>query len=178
MLPEGQTSTFDGVGMMWRGDVMLIVYQQAARLHRTRWLFDQCDEVCANLPGGLMALMVVLPSADPPDSATRTENNARLKKLGIKLRRLVTVPVGDAFRMSLVRAVMRAISVIQGTTHVQFVCNTIDDGMRVMLVGSSQITPPGAQLFDDLVRVHKALGVEMPRSAGGTRVSMGLGMTL
>jgi hypothetical protein len=178
MLPEGHPSTFDGVGVMWRGDVMLIVYQHDARLHRTRWLFDQCEEVCAKLPGGIMALMVVLPTADPPDGPTRHENNSRLKKLGSKLRRLVTVPAGDAFRMSVVRAIMRAISVIQGTTNVQFVCNTIDDGLRVMLVGSSRITPSGAQLFDDLVVIHKALGAEMPRSPGGPRASIGLHMTL
>jgi hypothetical protein len=73
---------------------------------------------------------------------------------------------------------MRAISVIQGTTNVQFVCNTIDDGTRVLLVSSSRTTPSGAQLFDDLAAVHKALGVEMPRSRGGRPANIGLHMTL
>ena len=142
MIGEGKVVAVDGVGVLWRGDAASIVYQRAARLHRTRWLFDQFDVIRAKNPDGVIALMVVLPSADPPDAETRAENNSRLHTMGTSLRRLVTVPIGDAFRTSVVRTIMRGITIIQGKSKVQFICNTIDAGVRELLVGAFRQNAP------------------------------------
>src|SRR6478672_1880468 len=93
---------FDGVATLTRGDLLMIVYQKPARLHRSRWLFDRVDEFVKASHGDKIALMIILPTADPPDAPTRAENALRLRRLGSALRRIVTVPVGDAFWMSLV----------------------------------------------------------------------------
>ena len=108
------TEMFDGVATLTRGDLLMIVYQKPARLHRSRWLFDRVDEFVKSSPGDKIALMIVLPTADPPDAPTRAENRLRLRRLGPALRCIVTVPVGDAFWTSVVRTIMRALAVLQG----------------------------------------------------------------
>src|SRR4051812_34653511 len=97
MAETSSVRSTDGVAAVARGDVVLIVYQAAGRVHRTRWLFDELDRAAAGSPGGIRGYMVILSTADPPDAATRAENAARLKKLGAALFLLVTVPVGDVF---------------------------------------------------------------------------------
>ena len=101
----------DGVAVAVHGDLVLIVYQAPARLHRSRWLFDLLDEAAAAAnPYGIKGLMVILSTADPPDAATRAENVTRLRRLGSGLRVLVTVPIGDVFWVSVVRTVMRKLN--------------------------------------------------------------------
>src|SRR5262245_50146277 len=102
-MTEGAVAAEDGVAVLARRDAILIVYQAAARLHRTRWLFNRMNEYLGAHAEPCVVLMVVLPTADPPDRATRAENSAQLKRMGDRLRRLVTAPVGDAFRVSIVR---------------------------------------------------------------------------
>jgi len=78
----------DGVAVATCGDAILVVYEAAARLPRSRWLFDPFDELAANNSGGIIGLMAVLRSADPPDRPTRVENAARVRKLGPELSQL------------------------------------------------------------------------------------------
>ena len=82
-LIDGRGDALDGVAIMGRGDLFLVVYGAAARLHRTRWLFDRADELARN-HASVIVLMVVLPAADPPDGPTRAENATRLKALGFE----------------------------------------------------------------------------------------------
>src|SRR6185369_13690462 len=156
--PEGKVLLRDGVGMLRRGDVCLIVYQKPARLERTRWVFDVVDEVVARTDLDLLGFMIVLPSADPPDSPTHQENFTRLKKLGKRVRRLVTVPVGNAFKMSVVRAVMRGLNIILGHSGTRFVADTVDSGLARLLEAASGRTPPLSQILADVRALHLALG--------------------
>jgi hypothetical protein len=151
----------DGVAVMGRGDTFSIVYQKAARLHRTRWLFERMDAFAARRQGDLMALMVVLPTADPPDGPTRAENAAGLKRLESRLRRLVTAPVGDAFRATIVRTIMRALAALQGKSGVHFVVNSVDEAVRRIRQAAGNDTPSGEQLHADLRDLHAALGVPL-----------------
>jgi hypothetical protein len=160
--PEGKVLVYDGVSIVRRGDVMLMCYQQAARLHRTKWLFDVVDDVLSRIPGSIVAFLVVLPSADPPDGVTRRENTARLDKIGGRVRRLVTVPVGDAFRVSVVRAVMRGLNVVLGYSQSRFVANSLESGFSVLLETASPKTPSRPQLMADIARLYEALGEEPP----------------
>ena len=162
MAASGVPLTHDGVALMARGDLVLIAYQRAARIHRTRWLFDRIDAILAGRKGSVVALMIILPTADPPDVATRAENKARMRKAGPHLRRLVTTPIGDAFRISVVRTIMRAIAILQGSSRVHFVCETVQEGIRCALEAAGPETPPLAQVVADLRALHDALGVAMP----------------
>lgn len=161
MLTEGKVLAHDGVAVLGRGDVFLIVYQAAARLERSRWLFDRLDEFAARKTS-FMALMVVLPTADPPDAPTRKENTARLKKVEKQLRRLVTAAVGDAFRSAIVRTVMRALAAIHGKSGVHFVVDTVGLGVTRVRESASPETPSPEDLLDDLRKLHEALGVVRP----------------
>jgi hypothetical protein len=104
----------------------------------------------------------VLPSADPPDGATRRENAARLDKIGGRVRRLITVPVGDAFRVSVVRAVMRGLNVVLGYSQTRFVANSLDSGFSVLLEAATPKTPGRLQLQADIARLYEALGEQAP----------------
>jgi hypothetical protein len=160
--PEGKVLLHDGVGMLRRGDTCLIVYQKAARLERTRWLFDVVDEMIATTGFDLLALLIVLPSADPPDTPTHQENYLRLRRLGSRVRRLVTVPVGNEFRTSVVRAVMRGLNVILGHSGTRFVANRVDAGITRLLEVSSLRTPPASQILADVRALYLTLGESDP----------------
>ena len=141
---------------------MVVVYRSAARLHRTRWLFDQAEVIAARNLNGTVVFMVVLPSADPPDKETRAENSARLKKLGDKVRRVVTVPVGDGLRVSIVRTVMRALALVQVQAQSFCIANTIDEGLRRLREVATAETPSRETIVADLRRLYEALGETAP----------------
>jgi hypothetical protein len=163
LFPDGQVHCKDGVALLSRGDVVLVVYQLAARYHRTHWLFEEIEVYTEAHPGDFMVLMVVLPTADPPDAATRAENATRLRRLGPRLRRLVTAPIGDAFRASIVRTVMRALAALQGKSGVHFVAHDVEDALERIAQGASDRTPSADQLRRDLSSLHEALGVPFKR---------------
>jgi hypothetical protein len=155
--------THDGVAVIARGDTFSIVYQRAARLHRTRWLFEQLDAFAATRAGDFQVLMIVLPTADPPDGPTRAENAAGLRRLGHRLRRLVTVPVGDTFQTTIVRVIMRALAALQGKSGVHFIVSNVDEGIRRTRESATDATPSSERLHHDLRSLHAALGVSHAR---------------
>jgi len=160
--PEGKVLLGDGVAILRRGDTCLIVYQKAARLERTRWLFDVIDGVLDRTNLDLLGLMIVLPSADPPDAATGQENFARLGKLGARVRRLVTVPVGNAFTINVVRAVMRGLNIVLGHSGTRFVADTVEAGLARLLEAKSPKTPTPSQIIADIRSLYLALGEAEP----------------
>jgi hypothetical protein len=155
----GAVITYDGVAVMGRGDLFVSVYHLAARLDRTRWLFEQADRLFVHRRDGFMGLLIVLPKADPPDAATRRENVERMRKLGPALRRIVTVPLGDAFRASIVRTVMRGLNIIQGGSRPSFVADTVGRGLDRLLEGEGADTPSRGVILADLSRICAALKI-------------------
>ncbi len=146
--------TFDGVGFIVRGDLATILYAADARIERTRWLFDEMDAIFAAVPAG-QALMVITADAGLPDAPTREENARRLAKIGERLQRLVTVPLGDTIRVNLVRAVMRAMLVVQGRSARHRIASTEMDGIRELLPGPD--TPNAARVLSDLADLRAAV---------------------
>lgn len=161
--PVGKVVLFDGVGMLRRGDVCLIVYQKAARVERTRWLFDTVEGFLATTTSDLLALMIVLPTADPPDDRTRRENLARMRKISDRVRRLVTVPIGNTFKVSVVRTVMRSLNTLLGYSDTQFITDTVEEGISELMEVKSAETPTAEQILADLGAIYVALGEPAPR---------------
>ena len=151
-----QAKTFDGVGFLALGDTVLIVWQAAARVERNRWLFDNVDATLAENPGGIIILQHVLQSSNPPDKPARAENDARVRKLGANLRRLVTVPVGDALWGALVRAVMRALMLVTSSSKALFVASSEEHGVDVALISASR-QPADARPRRDRARLRPAV---------------------
>jgi hypothetical protein len=156
---------YDGVATFTRGDLVSVVYERAARLPRTRWLFDRIDEFAEGSPGDKMTFLIILPNADPPDRMTRAENNARLRKLGPSLRRIVTVPIGDAFRMTIVRSVMRAMTLLQGQARTNVVADSVPEGIARLLEARTGATPTARLIEGDLQTMYRALGPSISLSA-------------
>jgi len=153
----------DGVGVLLRGDVFLIVYQKAARLERTRWLFDMLDASLDDNERCLLGFMIVLSSSDPPDGPTRQENHFRLRKIEHRVKRLVTTPVGDDFKLSVVRAVMRGLNLVLGHSGTRFITDTVHEGLSLLLEAKTRDTPVPAQILTDLRAIYIALGEPDPK---------------
>jgi hypothetical protein len=161
MVLDGAIETEDGVAVVKRGDLFQILYNAPARLHRTRWLFDRVE--ARTMGREFVALLVVLSTSDPPDAATRAENTARLREIGPRLRRLVTVPVGDTFHGSIVRTIMRTLALVQGHGRTHFIRNTIDDGVACVLQAAGPSTPSVTRIREDLNAMFGALDLQAPR---------------
>jgi hypothetical protein len=152
----------DGVAFTADGDLVISLWRNPARVHRTRWFFDLVDEAAARNPGGLVILLLILPSASPPDAPTRAENDARLRKLGGAIRRVVTVPTGDALFHSVVRAVMRAMFLIQGKSGLQMVESSPREGIDRILEAASVATPSRAKIERNVRALYQVLEVPPP----------------
>lgn len=151
----------DGVAVSSIGRVLFVVYERPARLHRTRFIFDRADELAAKYPDSIHGLMVVLPTADVPDGPTRAENKARLSQLRPVLKQLVTVAVGDSFRIQLVRTVMRTLNVLQGFSSTHRVESSIVEGIQILCTGLPKGELTASDGYHQLNAMHDALGVKM-----------------
>ena len=153
--------TYDGVAILVRGDAFVMLWSTPARLPRTQWNFDQLDRMVAQRPGGIVALMIILPTADPPDRLARQENERRIRRVAHALRRLTTVVLGDGVRQVLVRTVMRAMEIPHrgawvGPTSVE---STLENGLRQLRKSASPATPSHDRLLQDVRDMHAALGL-------------------
>jgi hypothetical protein len=82
-----------------------------------------------------------------------------MRKFGPTLRRMVTVPVGDAFRVSIVRTVMRGLNIIQGRSRPSFIADTVAHGLDRLLEGAEAETPSRAGVLADFLAMCDALNV-------------------
>src|SRR5689334_22042741 len=153
--------TYDGVGAVVRGNLILILYAADARLARTQWLFDRVDALANRSKDPILVLMVITESAGPPDAATRAENTRRFKQVGKSIRSMATVALGDAFKTNIVRSIMRAMLLLQGQAAWHFVATTVDEGFARLYKEAGAGTPPLATARDDLGALAAALGVRL-----------------
>ena len=161
--PESTLLTRDGVAVVMRGDLMAMVWKASARIQRTRWVFDLMDALAERRPGGILVLMVILPTADPPDKAAREENDRRIRRVGEAVRSLSTVVLGDGVRQVLIRTVMRAMVIPHSRTLGESALDsTIGGGIARLRHAAGPHTPSVAQIADDVRAMHAALGVPLP----------------
>lgn len=151
-----EIAEYDGVGIAEIGDTVFVVYGAPARLHRTRWVFDRVDEVVARQQR-IRGLMVITEAADLPDGPTRAENSARMRQLGSKLFRLVTVPLGmDSLRLTLVRTVMRGLAALHRSSEL-VIADTIEKAAVRLVADPTSTTPSVAQVLEAIARVREAI---------------------
>jgi hypothetical protein len=163
MALDGEIETEDGVAVVKRGDLFQIVYSAPARLHRTRWVFDRAE--ARTMGKDFVVLMVVLSTSDPPDAATRTENVERLRRIGPRLRRLVTVPLGDTFFVTIVRTIMRALALVTGHGRTQLICSSIEEGVARVVQVAGPSTPTATRILEDQRAMFGALDLRAPPSS-------------
>jgi serine/threonine protein kinase len=90
--------TFDGVAAVVKGDTLTMVWSKPARIHRSKWIFDIADNLAQSTAGGIVSLMILLPTSTHPDAPTRRENRVRMTRLAPNVRRWVSVVTGDLAR--------------------------------------------------------------------------------
>jgi hypothetical protein len=151
--------THDGVGVACRGNLVLVFYGADARLHRTRWIFDRVDEVAARNPGGIYSLMAIIPNSAPPDAATRAENAKRFGQLDRVLIAMVTVALGDDFRVSIVRTLMRASILLSRQSGKHLIASTECEGIdRLLAEAAGDTRLPSRSLIEgDLATLRRKL---------------------
>lgn len=149
--------------MLFRGDTCLIVYQKAARIERTRWLFDVVQNYLLDHEGNLLVFLIVLPTADPPDAPTRQENSDRTRVIGHRIRKLITIPIGNTFKVTVVRTIMHAVDLLLGNSATRSTATTVDEGLAELLDAATERTPPMRQIRADIADIYLALGEPVPR---------------
>jgi hypothetical protein len=137
----------DGVAYAMRGDVVVVVWQAPARATRGRWLFEATAKNVESL-SSFAYLQIVLPTSSPPDKDMREEANRWLQRFAPKLRMMVTVPIGDALWVNVVRTIMRAMFVLQGRSSTHFVTDTVVAGVDKVRSSSTAETPSRDALLD------------------------------
>jgi Protein kinase domain len=147
--------TYDGVAMARRGDTATILWKAPARPLRARWLFDQMDRMVAERPGGVLALMIILPTSAPPDRATSLENAVRLLKLRASLRRTVVVVLGESVWQTVAKGVLRA--VMPWSSRRLAFASTVDEGIAKLLKAAGPKTPRTAAIERDVRALYAAL---------------------
>lgn len=157
--------SFDGVASAIAGDVILGLWQRPARIARVRWFSERMDQVAATSPDGFIVLMLILPSSSPPDAETRAFAKVSMGKHGKKLRRLITVPLGDAFWTNIVRTIMRGMVMITGQSSTHDVVATERLALERLRQAASTKTPPAALLETLVDELFRALGETRARPA-------------
>jgi hypothetical protein len=74
-----------------------------------------------------------------------------------RLRRVVTVVLGDSMRVSLVRTIMRAMFLLQGMSRVQHIVSSVDDGLKTLLEDPTPKMPSRAQIEATLSEIARLL---------------------
>jgi hypothetical protein len=146
---------YDGVAIATRGDTATILWKAPPRPLRARWLFDQMDRMVAELPGGALALMIILPTSAPPDRATSLENAVRLLKLRPSMRKTVVVVLGESVWQTVVKGVLRAV-MPWSASRLAF-ASAVDEGIAKLLKAAGPKTPKQAAVRRDVLALYAAL---------------------
>ena len=137
----------DGVAYAVRGDVILVLWKAPSRLSRGRWLFDATGKI-ASAMSSFAYVQIVLPSSSPPDKEMRTEASRWVERFASKLRTVVTVPIGDALWVNVVRTIMRAMFMLQGRASTHFVSDSVIGGVDKVRANATPETPSRDALLD------------------------------
>jgi hypothetical protein len=158
---------YDGLALTTRGDVVVALWKEPARVHRVRWLFDQVDAFAKDNPEGILAAYFILSSSSPPDGPARAENQRRLQPLTPRIRRFVLVPLGDAMWTAIVRTVLRGVAIVVGMKN-HAVARDEADAFDQLRAHASPRTPSRAELEAASAALFEALGVPHPRAVAAT----------
>lgn len=141
-----------GVGvLLWTGD---------PTLRANRWAVST---LLANLDRGsgeLTLLQIVAEQAGVPDAESRAFIQEVYRKELSDVRRLVSAPLGDGFRQSVVRTIMRGMAVVSGRTAQVVIVATLEDAYRETL--KRRESPTHAELSTRVRAMFTVLDVPPP----------------
>jgi DNA-binding winged helix-turn-helix (wHTH) protein len=158
----------DGVAITARGDVLSMAWTAPASMPRIRWVFDEMERLVAGLPDGFLVLVIVSPTAAPPDYATAMEILSRQARFGPLMRRHANVVLGKRLWFTLVVNALRA---MHGTLPTRLgtmtISATIDDGIARLQERKSRLTPDSVAIRADVASLCEALGAPWASAPSG-----------
>jgi hypothetical protein len=158
-MPRMPVELLDGAAAATvRGDVIMLIWKGAAQKSTVQRAMVLTESLSAEHPGGILIFQVILPSSDPPNAEARAIVNAGFKRIRPNIRALVSVGLGDSFRMSIVRTIMRATAALSGLGAIQVIEATEAAGLRRLLHKAGPETPPQAELEAALAEMREKLG--------------------
>ena len=136
LYPGCAVSGCEGIAIiLWTGEPTLAANQWATRMLLAR----------RGRPGAdVTVLQIITEDAGTPDSETRAYIQEVYKRELSDVRRMVSAPLGNSFRQSVVRTILRGMALFAGKASNLTVVATLDDAYAAVLAGRSQ--PRRAQL--------------------------------
>jgi hypothetical protein len=159
---------FDGIAVATRGDTFVSMWKSSASLLRVRWHGALIEQHVAKQGGNALCLMIILPTAAPPQGEARIESNALVKRIAPKLRLAVTAPLGDTLQIQVVRTIMRGMFLLSGNAKRHVIVSTEAQGVDRILAVAEATTPPRAVLEAAIRSSHEALDAN--ETFGGARI--------
>jgi protein kinase-like protein len=161
--PERHVEAREGVAAATIGDVFVALWKGAAHLDLVQWQFDLADRLVAQRPNGILALIILLPSASPPNAVASLECVRRMRRLHGPTRRQATVAVGGGIWRMIVTGVHRSIAKhLSGREWRKVISSKMEDGIVHLLDGASDLTPTYEVLRETVVALHDALALDPP----------------
>jgi hypothetical protein len=125
-----QVKTRDGVATVAVGNVLFAMWKAGASVERWRiCVVSELEALMQKYPEGIIHVQLILPSSSPPNGATRTAVQTDVRRIGPKMRRLVTVAIGDSIWQSVVRTLVRTMLLLSGHAKQQVVAATVGEGL-------------------------------------------------
>lgn len=143
--PGCAVSSCEGIGLLvWTGEPTLAANQWAVRTllaHR------------ANAQREVTLLQIIAEGAGTPDAEARAFIQDVYKRELSDVRRIVSAPLGDSFRQSIVRTIMRGMALFAGKTQHITVVSTLEQAYTAVLAGRAS---PSREKLDEQVRAMLA----------------------
>lgn len=140
------------------GDVICVVWSETCTEERWVWLMDAVREVLAADEGNFIMLMIMEPTAGPPNAKVRSIAAEDFRQLGQRLRKLIAVPMGDGLWLGVVRTVVRGVLLFSGRSDSQEVVSNLAEGLERVRELATSRTPATSLLEGALEQLRAAPG--------------------
>ncbi len=151
-------AAFDGLVVACAGDVLFALWQKPASAARLDWL-EQRMEAMASDYDTFVVCQLILSSSTPPDAALRARVREAMRRFEGRMRYLISVPLGDAIWMGIVRVIMRGIAIISGHAATSSVAATAEEALERIAWAAGGRTPDRDALVAAVLAACSELGV-------------------
>jgi hypothetical protein len=145
------------------GDVCLAVWTGPTDAPRLRIMAAEISAIANRNAGSLVVCQFVVSASRPPDADARAEIVAMLQRKG-RLRRFITVPVGDAFWVGVVRSIMRAFFVLVRRSEMMVIADDEQAAIASILEAKSARTPSAGVLAEAIADILRDARRELARA--------------
>ena len=161
-----QIETSDGIAAAVCGDTMISLWSAPAQLERVRWHAERVDKLASEAEGTFILIMIILPTATPPQGQARIESNDLTERVGPKARLVATVAIGNTLQMNVVRGVMRAMLLLSGHSKKLIVTATEVEALERVATVARAATPSPSFLMQCIDALYARLGLPRAYSKG------------